>query len=59
MKENTLSLILLFTSQISLLCALKYLVTLVPTKLYALCSCVNGDNPTKDSKKMKRADSSF
>lgn len=59
MKENTLSLILPFISQISLLFALKYLVTLVTTKLYALCSCVNEDNPTKDSKKMKRSDRSF
>ena len=47
MKENTLSLILPFTSQISFLCALKDLVTLLSTKLYALCSCVNGDNPKK------------
>ena len=39
-----------------LLFVLKYIVTLVATKLYALCSCIDEKNLTKDSKKMKRPD---
>lgn len=65
-KKSTLSLIFLFISQINflskdmthLLFVLKYIVTLVATKLYALYSCIDEKNLTKDAKKMKRPDNS-
>lgn len=65
-KKRPLSLILLFVSQINFtsndmthfLFLLKYIVTLVTTKLYALCSTVDDKNLIKESKKIKRTDDS-